>query len=40
MLVDWVLHMVDIGQYMLHTVKEILDKDGGENPFTDSWDQL
>jgi len=41
MLVDWALHMADIGygrtrEQLCATVKEILDKDGRENPFTDN----
>ena len=42
MLVDWALHMADIGyghtrEQLCATVKEILDKDGRENPFTDNY---
>ena len=42
MLVDWALHMANIGygrtrEQLRATVKEILDKDGRENPFTDNY---
>ena len=42
MLADWALHMADIGygrtrEQLCATVKEILDKDGRENPFTDNY---
>ena len=42
MLADWALHMADIGyghtrEQLCATVKEILDKDGCENPFTDNY---
>ena len=42
MLVDWALPMADLGygrtrEHMCATVKEILDKDGRENPFTDNY---
>ena len=42
MLVDLALHMADIGyghtrEQLCATVKEILDKDGHENPFTDNY---
>jgi len=41
MLVDWALHMANIGygrtrEQLCATDKEILDKDGCENPFTDN----
>ena len=40
-LCDWALHMADIGygrtrEQLCAKVKEMLDKDGRENPFTDN----
>lgn len=42
MIVEWALHMADIGygrtrEQVCLTVKKILDKDGHENPFTDNY---
>ena len=44
MLVDWALHMADIHvgygrtrEQLCATVKEIIDKDGRENPFVDNY---